>query len=124
MKKKESNDTGVGLLLGLSLGHGVKHFGQSALSVIGPFLKVSLNLSDVAYGAIFSASNVASGLSNIPAGIFSDMYRKKIAWFLALAMLSIAIGYFLLGTFKIYPIIILSVILMGFGQSFWHAPAF
>ena len=76
MKKKESNDTGVGLLLGLSLGHGVKHFGQSALSVIGPFLKVSLNLSDVAYGAIFSASNVASGLSNIPAGIFSDMYRK------------------------------------------------
>ena len=42
MKKKESNDTGVGLLLGLSLGHGVKHFGQSALSVIGPFLKVYL----------------------------------------------------------------------------------
>ena len=124
MKKKESNDTGMGLVLGLSLGHGIKHFGQSALSVIGPFLKVSLNLSDVAYGAIFSASNVASGLSNIPAGIFSDMYRKKIAWFLALAMLSIAIGYFLLGTFKIYPIIILSVILMGFGQSFWHAPAF
>ena len=52
------------------------------------------------------------------------MYRKKIAWFLAIAMLSIAIGYFLLGTLKIYPIIILSVVLMGFGQSFWHAPAF
>ena len=124
MKKKESNDTGMGLVLGLSLGHGIKHFGQGAISVIGPLLKVSLNLSDVAYGAIFSASNVASGLANIPAGILSDMYRKKIAWFLAIAMLSIAIGYFLLGTLKIYPIIILSVVLMGFGQSFWHAPAF
>ena len=124
MKKKESNDTGMGLVLGLSLGHGIKHFGQGAISVIGPLLKVSLNLSDVAYGAIFSASNVASGLANIPAGILSDMYRKKIAWFLALSMLSIAIGYFLLGTIKIYPIIILSVVLMGFGQSFWHAPAF
>ena len=79
MKKKESNDTGMGLVLGLSLGHGIKHFGQGAISVIGPLLKVSLNLSDVAYGAIFSASNVASGLANIPAWILSDKYRKKIA---------------------------------------------
>ena len=87
-------------------------------------LKTSLALSDVAYGAIFSALNVSSGLSNIPAGILSDMYRKKIAWLLAISMFTIALGYFLLGVSNIYVVIILSVILIGFGTSFWHAPAF
>ena len=73
MKNNNNSKTGLGLVIGLSLGHGIKHFGQGALTVIGPMLKVSMGLSDVAYGAIFSALNVSSGLSNIPAGILSDI---------------------------------------------------
>ena len=68
--------------------------------------------------------NVSSGLSNIPAGILSDMYRKKIAWFLAISMFTISIGYLMIGITKIYILILLGVILIGFGTSFWHAPAF
>jgi|TARA_B110000263_G_scaffold54024_2_gene45418 FSR family fosmidomycin resistance protein-like MFS transporter len=124
MKKNQEKNPGLGLIIGLSVGHGVKHFGQGALTVIGPMLKVSLNLSDIAYGAIFSSLNVSSGLSNIPAGILSDMYRKKIAWMLAISMFTIALGYFILGLSQVYAFIILSVILIGFGTSFWHAPAF
>tara|TARA_B110000438_G_scaffold139319_1_gene134612 strand:- start:2153 stop:3376 length:1224 start_codon:yes stop_codon:yes gene_type:complete len=124
MKKNQETNPGLGLVIGLSVGHGIKHFGQGALTVIGPMLKVSLNLSDVAYGAIFSSLNVSSGLSNIPAGILSDMYRKKIAWMLAVSMFTIALGYFILGLSQVYAFIILSVILIGFGTSFWHAPAF
>ncbi len=124
MKNNNNSKTGLGLVIGLSLGHGIKHFGQGALTVIGPMLKVSMGLSDVAYGAIFSALNVSSGLSNIPAGILSDMYRRKIAWLLAISMFTIALGYLLLGISSIYAVIILSVILIGFGTSFWHAPAF
>ena len=124
MKNNNNSKTGLGLVIGLSLGHGIKHFGQGALTVIGPMLKVSMGLSDVAYGAIFSALNVSSGLSNIPAGILSDMYRRKIAWLLAISMFTIALGYLLLGISSIYALIILSVILIGFGTSFWHAPAF
>ncbi|MDG2101262.1 MAG: MFS transporter [Dehalococcoidia bacterium] len=124
MKKNQETNPGLGLVIGLSVGHGIKHFGQGALTVIGPMLKVSLSLSDVAYGAIFSSLNVSSGLSNIPAGILSDMYRKKIAWMLAISMFTIALGYFILGLSQVYAFIILSVILIGFGTSFWHAPAF
>ena len=124
MKNNNNSKTGLGLVIGLSLGHGIKHFGQGALTVIGPMLKVSMGLSDVAYGAIFSALNVSSGLSNIPAGILSDMYRRKIAWLLAISMFTIALGYLLLGISSSYAVIILSVILIGFGTSFWHAPAF
>ena len=93
-------------------------------TVIGPLLKASMGLSEVSYALIFSSMNVSSGLSNIPAGILSDMYRKKIAWFLAISMFTISIGYLLIGITKIYILILLGVILIGFGTSFWHAPAF
>ena len=124
MSKISKPFTGLSLVIGLSLGHGIKHFGQGALTVIGPLLKASMGLSEVSYALIFSSMNVSSGLSNIPAGILSDMYRKKIAWFLAISMFTISIGYLLIGITKIYILILLGVILIGFGTSFWHAPAF
>ena len=55
MKNNKNSKTGLALVIGLSLGHGIKHIGQGALPVIGAMLKTSLALSDVAYGAIFSA---------------------------------------------------------------------
>ena len=124
MSNKTSKSSRVGLLIGLSIGHGIKHFGQGAITVIGPLLKTSTNMSDVAYGGIFSALNVSSGLSNIPAGILADMYRKKIAWLLAIAMFCISFGFLILGISKTYWLILISVTLIGFGTSFWHAPAF
>ena len=124
MSNKTSKSSRVGLLIGLSIGHGIKHFGQGAVTVIGPLLKTSTNMSDVAYGGIFSALNVSSGLSNIPAGILADMYRKKIAWLLAIAMFCISFGFLILGISKTYWLILISVTLIGFGTSFWHAPAF
>ncbi|GIS30212.1 MAG: hypothetical protein Ct9H90mP2_05950 [Dehalococcoidia bacterium] len=39
-------------------------------------------------------------------------------------MFTISIGYLLIGITKIYILILLGVILIGFGTSFWHAPAF
>ncbi|MBK89638.1 MAG: hypothetical protein CL772_00490 [Chloroflexi bacterium] len=124
MKKILNSFSGLALVIGLSLGHGIKHFGQGALTVIGPLLKASLNLSEVSYALIFSSMNVSSGLSNIPAGILSDMYRRKIAWMLAISMFTISFGYLLIGISKVYILILIGVILIGFGTSFWHAPAF
>ncbi len=124
MKKILNSFSGLALVIGLSLGHGIKHFGQGALTVIGPLLKTSLNLTDVSYALIFSSMNVSSGLSNIPAGILSDMYRKKIAWLLAISMFTISLGYLIIGISNVYFLILVAVILIGFGTSFWHAPAF
>ena len=39
-------------------------------------------------------------------------------------MFTISIGYLLLGITQLYILILLAVILIGFGTSFWHAPAF
>ena len=69
-------DAGLGLMYGLSAGHGIKHFGQGALLVMIPSIRATLGLGDVAIGGISSAQSISSGIANIPAGILTDMFRK------------------------------------------------
>jgi len=71
-EKKIKNHLKVnGLMYGLSLGHGVKHFGQGALLLISPHLKNSLGLTEIALGGIFTAQSITSGIANIPSGFLS-----------------------------------------------------
>ncbi len=119
-RKRES----YSLMLGLSAGHGVKHFGQGALLVMSPFIRATLGLSEVAFGGIFTAQSIAAGVANIPAGILTDMYRKKVALVLAISMMMVGTGYLLVGISPWYWLLILAVMFVGFGTSLWHAPAF
>ncbi len=114
----------LALLYGLSAGHGVKHFGQGALLVMIPSIRATLGLSDVAVGGISSTQSIASGLANIPAGILTDMFRKKIAWILFAAMIMVGTGYVLIGVSPWYWALLAGVAVVGFGTSLWHAPAF
>ena len=77
-----------------------------------------------AYGTIFSLSSISSGIANVPAGMLADMYRKRVAWLLTISMLMVGAGYFLIGVGPWIWLIGLSVIIVGFGTSMWHAPAF
>lgn len=119
-KPKESNN----LLYGLSLGHGVKHFGQGALLLMAPSLKNTLGLTEVALGGIFTAQSITSGIANIPAGVLSDIYRKRIAWILFFSMIIVGAGYILLGLSSWYWMCVTATAMLGFGTSLWHAPAF
>ena len=119
-KTNESNN----LLYGLSLGHGVKHFGQGALLLMAPSLKNTLSLTEVALGGIFTAQSITSGIANIPAGLLSDIYRKRIAWILFVSMIIVGAGYILLGLSSWYWMCVTASAMLGFGTSLWHAPAF
>lgn len=114
----------LGLLYGLSAGHGIKHFGQGALLVMIPSIRATLGLSDVAVGGISSASSISSGIANIPAGILTDMFRKRIAWILFASMMLVGIGYVLVSISPVYWMLLIAVTIIGFGTSMWHAPAF
>lgn len=111
-------------MIGLSAGHGIKHFGQSSFVAISPFIKAGLEISAVPFGAIFTAQQVASGLANVPAGILSDMYRRRISWILTFSMACVAIAYLLIGLSPWYWLILVAVVILGTGTSMWHAPAF
>ncbi len=112
------------LMIGISAGHGIKHFGQGALLVMMPFIRSTFALGDVAYGTIFAISSISSGIANVPAGMLADMYRKRVAWLLTISMLMVGIGYLLIGISPWVWLIGLSVAIIGFGTSMWHAPAF
>ena len=120
----EKNKQSMSLLYGLSAGHGVKHFGQGALLVMIPSIKSTLGLSDVGVGGISTVQSISSGIANIPAGILTDMFRKKIAWILFISMIMVGLGYFIIGVSPLYWALLFGVAIIGFGTSLWHAPAF
>ena len=53
----DQKPTSLGLMYGLSAGHGIKHFGQGALLVMIPSIRATLGLSDVAVGGMSSAQS-------------------------------------------------------------------
>ena len=120
----KENKQSMSLLYGLSAGHGVKHFGQGALLVMIPSIKSTLGLSDVGVGGISTVQSISSGIANIPAGILTDMFRKKIAWILFISMIMVGLGYFIIGVSPLYWALLFGVAIVGFGTSLWHAPAF
>ena len=83
-----------GLLYGLSAGHAVKHFGQGAVLLLVPEVKAALSLSDFAVGAMFGAQEASAGVTNVPAGLLSDMYRRRVPLLLITSMSCVAFGYF------------------------------
>ena len=114
----------LGLMIGLSAGHGIKHFGQGALLLISPEIRAAMDLSAAAFGGIAGAQSAASGIANIPAGILADMYRRRVAVLLTISMLLVGSGYVIIGLSPWYWLIIMAVSIIGFGTSLWHAPAF
>ncbi len=122
--EKYAESQSLWLMIGISAGHGVKHFGQGALLVMMPFIRSAFGMSDIVYGAIFAINAVSSGVANIPAGMLSDMYRKRVAWLLAISMIMVGTGYLLVGISPWLWLIGLAVAIIGFGTSLWHAPAF
>ena len=111
-------------MYGLSAGHGITHFGQGALLIMIPSIRATLGLSDVAIGGISSAQSISSGIANIPAGILTDMFRKKVAWILFASMIMVGSGYLLISISPVYWVLLVGVVIVGFGTSMWHAPAF
>ena len=118
------DEKSLGLMIGISAGHGIKHFGQGALLVMMPFIRSTFGIGDVAYGTLFAISSISSGIANVPAGMLADMYRKRVAWLLTISMLMVGAGYFLIGVSPWVWLIALSIAIVGFGTSMWHAPAF
>lgn len=112
------------LMLGLSAGHGVKHFYNQGFLLLLPHIKDGLGLSDVAVGGIIAMRIAASGAVNIPAGVVTDMFRRRIAWMLTASMLCLTLGYLIVGISTHYLLILLAMTVAGAGTSMWHAPAF
>ena len=115
------------LLYSLSFGHGLKHVLSSSVSVILPFIKESLSLSGIQIGYLASANSISAGLINFPAGILSDMYKKRVGLIIGLSALILSVGFYLVSIISYDNWIFLgfvSFIFLGAGANLWHPPAF
>src|SRR5271157_538276 len=106
------------ILLVLSLGHLVTDIYQSALPTILPFLKENLSLSYTMAGVILMAANFTSSLIQPLFGFLSDKQEK--AFLLPLGCLCAGIGFSLLSFPVSYALILVLVIVSGFGIASYH----
>ncbi|MGZ6275935.1 MAG: MFS transporter [Syntrophales bacterium] len=106
------------ILLILSLGHLVTDIYQSALPAILPFLKENLSLSYTMAGVILMAANFTSSLIQPLFGFLSDKQEK--AFLLPLGCLCAGLGFSLLAFPSSYALILILVIVSGFGIASYH----
>jgi FSR family fosmidomycin resistance protein-like MFS transporter len=106
----------------LSAGHFITDINQGALPALLPFFKEALNLSYTMSGVILLSANLISSIIQPAFGYLSD--RKPIGWFLPLAPLIACLGISLTGLIPNYSLLILCVIVSGFGIAIFHPEGF
>ena len=108
------------LLVTLTFGHTIVHWYQGLFSLILPFVKSSLSLSDVQIGVLSSIRQSSMTGLNLPSGFIADSYRRYTSLILFSAIMSFGSGYFLMGVTNSYSIAILASAVIGFGTALWH----
>jgi FSR family fosmidomycin resistance protein-like MFS transporter len=106
----------------LSAGHLVTDVNQGALPALLPFFKEALNLSYTMSGTMLLASNITSSIIQPAFGHLSD--KRPIGWLLPLAPLTACLGLSLAGIIPNYALVILFLILSGFGIASFHPEGF
>ena len=115
------------LLYFLSFGHGLKHIFSSSVQVLIPFIKESFSLSGVQIGSLASANSIAAGLINVPAGLLTDLYKKKAGLIISSSAFMLFLGFLMVSFLSESNWVVLgflSFIILGSGAKLWHPPAF
>ncbi len=106
----------------LSLAHLVTDLNQGALPALLPFFKETLNLSYTLAGLVMLFGNLTSSVIQPAFGYLSD--RRPIGWFLPLAPLIACLGMALTGMIPKFYLLLICVIVSGFGVASFHPEGF
>ena len=88
-----------------------------------PEIKDAFNLTGVGVGAIAATERVADGLVSAPAGIATDMHRRRWGTVLAVCMGLFGVGWLIIGSAPVLPVLLLGVAVVAVASSVWHLPA-
>jgi len=109
-------------LVVLSAGHMVADLNQGALPALLPFFKEALHLSYTTAGIILLFGNLTSSVIQPVFGYLSD--RRPYGWMLPLSPFIACLGLSIAGLTTSYVLLILCVIVMGFGVASYHPEGF
>ena len=106
----------------LSIAHLVTDVNQGALPALLPYFKESLHLSYTMAGVILLFGNTTSSVIQPAFGYLSD--RRPIGWILPIAPVIACLGMTITGFVDSYSLLLLCVIICGFGIASFHPEGF
>ena len=118
----EASRSGVKVLTGFTIAHGIFHFMQQSFSVMLPAIKETFGISAVAIGALMTAREIAMGLSSLPGGVLSDRLRRFRGVIMAVCMAVFGLSWLMIGFAPIYPLLIIGMLFVATATSVWHLP--
>jgi MFS family permease len=104
-------------------GHVIIHWFQQFFPVVLPTIKTGMGLNDVQVGALSSARQLIQGTLDLPSGLLADFFVRSRPMILASALVSMGIGYFLMGIASPFLLALLGAGLVGLGTALWHPAA-
>jgi len=106
----------------ITIGHGLTHWYPATFYLLLPIIGAELGLSYSQIGLIITCQYVAAACANVPGGMLVDTVGRK-GLLMALSLFWVGFPYLLIGFTHNYPMLLVCVALVGFGNSIWHPTA-
>lgn len=108
----------------LFAGHTLHHVYDYGLYVILPLIYTEFALTPVAAGLMDTVRRVSSGAAAIGGGFLVDQLQHRRILILCLSMVTMGLGYLIMGLAPAYLLILVALGLVGIAhQSLWHPSA-
>ena len=106
----------------ITTGHALTHWYPATFYLLLPLIGNELGLTYSQIGLIMTCQYVAAAIANIPGGMLVDTIGRK-GLLMAVSLFWVGFPYLLIGFTHGYPMLLLCVALVGFGNSLWHPTA-
>jgi MFS transporter, FSR family, fosmidomycin resistance protein len=106
----------------ITLGHGLTHWYPATFYLLLPLIGNELGLSYSEIGLVMTCQFIASAVANVPGGMVVDTVGRK-GLLMAVSLFWVGFPYLLIGFTHSYPMLLICVALVGFGNSLWHPTA-
>ncbi len=106
----------------ITFGHALTHWYPATFYLLLPLIGKELGLSYSQIGLIMTCQYIAGAVANVPGGIIVDTVGRK-GVLMALSLFWVGFPYLLMGFTHGYLMLLLCVMLVGFGNSLWHPTA-
>ena len=106
----------------VGLGHGATHWLLGTFLILLPFVTRELGLTYTEAGLLVTVLHVASLFGNLGGGMAVDMSGRRVL-FLVICLVVGGGGLLGFGLSPSYVAMLPMVVLISFGNSFWHSPA-
>ena len=106
----------------ITIGHGLTHWYPATFYLLLPLIGNELGLTYSQIGLIMTCQYIASAVANVPGGVVVDTVGRK-GLLMGMSLFWVGFPYLLIGFTHTYPMLLVCIALVGFGNSLWHPTA-